>query len=88
MGKLSSLQKPQKGWELLLMAMDNSRSNAHVKVFSKADFASEATIKLYKRFPSRYPSHGHDKARIVLWQKEAKGVFTTPQGGMRRTPIN
>lgn len=32
MGKLSSLQKPQRGWELLLTAMDNSRSNSRVKV--------------------------------------------------------
>lgn len=76
MGKLSSLQKPQRGWELLLMATDNSRSNSWVKVSSpkqtlplkpspsSAKLSPPDTPHVGKIEPGLYP--GRKRQRVSL----------------------
>lgn len=59
MGKLSSLQKPQREWELLLMAIDNSRSNSWVKVsFPKQTLPLKPPPSFAKLSPTDIPHVG------------------------------
>lgn len=56
MGILSSLQKPQTGWKLLLIATDNSRSNSRVKFsFPKQTLPLKPPLSFAKLSPTDIP---------------------------------
>lgn len=80
MGMLSSLQKPQRGWELLLMAMDNSRSNSWVKVsFPKQTLPLKPPPSFAKLSPTDIPDVGKIEAGLYSGRKRQRVSLQHPR---------